>query len=1130
MNKRGIISKKGLSTIIVTLIIILISLVAIGIFWVVINNLIQGSSENIGLGKLTFSADISQVHLDNSSNNVSFTITRNVGAGDIVGMKFVFENSTGQEVVTENFEITELSSRKFLIHLGMDISTLKKISVVPLFKASRGEYTLGNIVATYNLKGTESKVYICGNGIAEPGEFCDGTNLDGATCQSLGFTSGPGVTCTSTCFYNTSQCSNEPEAPPVNITPLLWYKFDGNILDSSGVSPALDGSWVNGTGSFVTGVNGQALNLAGIHAVQRTTNTRLGNLNALTISVSAKRNVASQGGDLIYKHTQYYINSGDNLVTGRIYIGGNSVEVSGTTNINDLNWHSYSLTYDGQFLKLFVDGIQISSTSATGVIDDSIWQDFLVGHCPLAWGGCSIFNGQIDELKIYNVSVTPPECSPGNTKLCDKQLGVCSGSTQTCNSNSHWPGCTTSTYLSHNSRYLAIEGPIGNPSCSDGYDNDCDGNIDGTDSGCMNLYTINTRTGEETLFDGAAILKFYSVSGGAVWSNLYDWDFDDGISNTVGDLTDTGAIGMVHYYTSSGVKDVTLNVHQGVYGAEWTGYGSSLGEYHITVNVQGNYSTAFELWHAPYHSRISQWIYARLGNNLSVDYDNGVTLDISSHPAYRMTAVLTRDGGGYTENLFNADRSLNTEEKFLLNKSKLPIGNYTLSVKILSSLGGSVVEQIDEYFEKPYNGIPAVGIDENNAMRVNGQLFFPVTPWLLSNDQMVEWKQYINTLYAEGYYDGHNIATWADYLDNAQINNLYAIGPERWDGKAQTNFERNSNISNLVEYIKQDKNKPALFGWFWKDEPNLGGTISGVIAEVTASWTFVSHKYDSQHPASTQMYGYNYLPVYGDTGDEYDYLYNSNRFGKKSFVSDITGFDIYPLEYQYHYSLSDPAHGVMELYLIGIDNLITRNYKLLPTMSFIEPCDEFEEDTSNPAGCIPYNHVTNTSGTCYAQDTNRIWTPAPTPAQLKAQVWMNIVHGIKGINWFPFFEDIPPENYVAMAEFLQHINQLKNIVLGPDTTRTLSDNSNVRGNRVDTMIKENSSDIYIFAVRITEPNTEWDEVAEPVSVSTTFVVGGSNLVTPVYLFNESRQITLSGGQFTDTFDRDAVHIYRIHKS
>jgi len=38
-------NKRGLSTIVVTLIIILISLVAVGIVWVVVNNLIKGEQE-----------------------------------------------------------------------------------------------------------------------------------------------------------------------------------------------------------------------------------------------------------------------------------------------------------------------------------------------------------------------------------------------------------------------------------------------------------------------------------------------------------------------------------------------------------------------------------------------------------------------------------------------------------------------------------------------------------------------------------------------------------------------------------------------------------------------------------------------------------------------------------------------------------------------------------------------------------------------------------------------------------------------------------------------------------------------------------------------------------------------------
>jgi parallel beta-helix repeat protein len=49
---------------------------------------------------------------------------------------------------------------------------------------------------------------VCGNGIKETGEQCDGAALGGATCQTLGFycSTGSGLTCKSDCTYNTGSC------------------------------------------------------------------------------------------------------------------------------------------------------------------------------------------------------------------------------------------------------------------------------------------------------------------------------------------------------------------------------------------------------------------------------------------------------------------------------------------------------------------------------------------------------------------------------------------------------------------------------------------------------------------------------------------------------------------------------------------------------------------------------------------------------------------------------------------------------------------------------------------------------------------------------------------------------------
>jgi len=47
----------------------------------------------------------------------------------------------------------------------------------------------------------------CGNGVVDPGEDCDGLNLNGGTCAGEGFVGGT-LACTSSCTYDTSQCHN----------------------------------------------------------------------------------------------------------------------------------------------------------------------------------------------------------------------------------------------------------------------------------------------------------------------------------------------------------------------------------------------------------------------------------------------------------------------------------------------------------------------------------------------------------------------------------------------------------------------------------------------------------------------------------------------------------------------------------------------------------------------------------------------------------------------------------------------------------------------------------------------------------------------------------------------------------
>ncbi|HLK10509.1 MAG TPA: DUF1566 domain-containing protein [Candidatus Binatia bacterium] len=55
-------------------------------------------------------------------------------------------------------------------------------------------------------KGTAACTAYCGNGVIDPGEECDGTSFGGATCASLGFPLGGTLRCTAACTINTRRC------------------------------------------------------------------------------------------------------------------------------------------------------------------------------------------------------------------------------------------------------------------------------------------------------------------------------------------------------------------------------------------------------------------------------------------------------------------------------------------------------------------------------------------------------------------------------------------------------------------------------------------------------------------------------------------------------------------------------------------------------------------------------------------------------------------------------------------------------------------------------------------------------------------------------------------------------------
>jgi len=128
-------------------------------------------------------------------------------------------------------------------------------------------------------------------------------------------------------------------------------------------------------------------------------------------------------------------------------------------------------------------------------------------------------------------------------------------------------------------------------------------------------------------------------------------------------------------------------------------------------------------------------------------------------------------GGNLSSPLVLSDKnSLDKTHKFLLVNSDLKGSSnpYFLTVKLTDPVGNILFQQ-SEKFTKTYDGVPEVGIDENNAIRVNGELFFPVGPFGVNHANVAKWVDngWINSLYGQGFWGlDRNISGWREYIDN----------------------------------------------------------------------------------------------------------------------------------------------------------------------------------------------------------------------------------------------------------------------------------------------------------------------------------------------------------------------------
>jgi hypothetical protein len=205
---------------------------------------------------------------------------------------------------------------------------------------------------------------------------------------------------------------------------------------------------------------------------------------------------------------------------------------------------------------------------------------------------------------------------------------------------------------------------------------------------------------------------------------------------------------------------------------------------------------------------------------------------------------------------------------------------------------------------------------------------------------------------------------------------------------------------------------------------------------------------------------------------------------------DIVSFDIYPVVHE-----SPEIAGKLEFVAQGVERL-----------------RRWSNDEKIVWNCIECSRISNTQ-------------VKPTPEQIRAEVWMSLIHGSRGLIYFvhQFKPDFREASLLDDAELLRAVTRINRQIheLAPvlnsatvdGAVSAISSDSNVP---VATLCKRHDETLYVFAVNMRD-----------VTVKATFELAQPTAATRAQVLGEDRSLQVVDGRMQDEFTGYAVHLYEV---
>jgi hypothetical protein len=352
--------------------------------------------------------------------------------------------------------------------------------------------------------------------------------------------------------------------------------------------------------------------------------------------------------------------------------------------------------------------------------------------------------------------------------------------------------------------------------------------------------------------------------------------------------------------------------------------------------------------------------------------------------------------------------------------------------------------------------------------------FFPIAVWLQDPAQAKRYKEAGINLY---------VALWRGPTE-AQLRDLKAAGMPV--------------ICEQNRVALAHKDDPIIVGWMHGDEPD---NAQEIVDRATGK-----RRYGPPVPPARIVAEYQALRVADSTRPIMLNLgqgvANDEWVGRGPGASiddypayvqgcDIVSFDVYPIAGLDRKDAADLLWYVAK----GVDRLI-----------------KWTGGRQRIWNCIECTHISNPKAKA-------------TPHQMRAEVWMSLVHGSRGLIYFvhqfqPRFNEHAllddPEMLAAVTAINRQIRELAPVLNGLDVAGVASVRSSKADVPIDLTTRQHGKTTYVFAVGMRNAPARG-----------AFEIKGLAPQAVAEVLGEHRRITIKEGRFEDDFRPYDVHLYAI---